>query len=175
VTTARHSTTTPRVYTKDEPGRQRGADWVVNFDIGHHACILVPQDMAVEYEPTQDQGVSERHSQFHLTALRNKHGINIASKRDRPAVDLNDLEADLVNVEDVHIVGIVAYRPFFNVAQRYSEIHPARVEQFAVDKKALGLGLRCSGLGKHDLARCVDPDRAQIRGRHCGCRRDCQR
>ena len=93
----------------------------------------------MEYEPAEDQAVGERHPQLHLATFGYKHGIHIASERDRLAVDLNDLEADLVNVEDVHIVGIVPYRPFLSIAQGYTDIHPALVEQLAVDKKALGL------------------------------------
>src|SRR5271170_7738433 len=125
--------------------------------------------MAVEYEPTQDQAVGERHSQLHLAAFRYKHGINIASERDRLAVDLNDLEADLVNVEDVHIIGIVPYHPFLDVAQWDTDIYPVFVKHLAVDKETLRRRLRCRGFGEDDLTFRVDLSRAQIGRRRRGC------
>jgi hypothetical protein len=54
----------------------------MNLDIRHHAGIFMSEDMAVEYETTQDQGFSEGHPDLHLAPFRYQYGSDIASERD---------------------------------------------------------------------------------------------
>ena len=82
---------------------------------------------------------------------RERDDVLIAGERHRLAVDLDDLEVELVDVEHVRFLRRVLDGPLLDVAERYDGVDAVRVVRLAVD----GELVRVRGVGEDDRARCA--------------------
>ena len=68
-------------------------------DLGHHALVLVIQQMTVEYRHALDDGVGKVEDDIHGAAIGNIHGIQPRRMREPHAIFCISQEMDLVYVE----------------------------------------------------------------------------
>src|SRR5258706_9528129 len=80
-------------------------------DLGHHAFILVIQQMAVKYRHAPDDRVGKVEDDVNGTAIRNIHGIQPGRMRERYAVFRIGQEMNLVYVERMKFTCLVDNTP----------------------------------------------------------------
>ena len=117
--------------------------------------------MTVEHEPADDLRIGKGDADHHLAPLGKPHRVQQAVEGLGHAVDGHHLEVDLVDVEGMHVVAVVADHPFLDGAQGHAHVHPAVVEGLAVD----GVDLLSRPLGEGQGAGGGDRRSPEV-GRH---------
>ena len=96
--------------------RRHWLAWVVDADLLHHATIFMAEDVAVEHEVTNNARPREWNHDLHFASDGHGERVVMHIERLRDAVDLQDLEIKLVNVEHMQFVRGVANDPLLIVA-----------------------------------------------------------
>jgi hypothetical protein len=109
------------------PGHNRLAR-PINLDIGHHASVFMLEHVAVKHELPDHDRAGKRQDQLYLAHLRHQHRIDKALILLLDAIDFHNLERELMDVEFVKVLGLIADCPFLDIAELHTDIDPVTIE-----------------------------------------------
>src|SRR5580692_3086002 len=131
----------------------------IDLNLRHHAAILVVEDVTVIDEGSRNVGIPEIHPYSNAGVwsrpcpVRDDHGVLQLGIRHRYAVDGFHQEVDLVDVEGVHLAGVINDSPIFDVSgvghDRRRIVHVEEVRYLALYRN---VELRAA-VGAHVLLR----------------------
>src|SRR5258708_35120757 len=87
------------------------SDLLFKDNFGHHALILMAQQMAVEERCAPDDRTGEIHHQINISFNGDIHGVQPLWTLEQNAILGIDKEVDLMDVKRVHLVSFVCDLP----------------------------------------------------------------
>src|SRR4051812_45570881 len=85
--------------------------WVVNLDLRHHATVLMIQDVTVIHEAAHNLWMRECKPDNHEIPGQHANGVDVAVEELGRPIDIHHLDSDLMNMEDMHVIGVIANGP----------------------------------------------------------------